>query len=120
MKNVTWKKTLVSCLSFAAAVCCGVGVGTLRASAGTAEAPLLALENGAYCRLDTEDVSKSGLRFVANLDQTQWQTLLTAYPETEFSAGIIVVPTDWVEKAGGHSHAALDTLERTYTERISH
>ncbi len=77
-----------------------------------ADSALLTLEDSASAKIVTDDgtgLTNSGLRFQAKLEKTAYNALLDEYENVE--AGIIIVPEDYVTKAGGYTFDKLDALE---------
>ena len=118
------RKYLLGTFFLASGLCFYTGAVALLGNTASvnakAETPVISLEEGAACRIRTaeDEDSRSGLRFTANLDASQWGTLTAAY---EMSAGIIIVPTDYIKKAGGYTHdalfaAGLSFIDAEYTE----
>lgn len=116
------KKMLISCLSVASIACGALALGNVTTATAEGETPVIALQDGASCRIkfdETEQVNTGGIRFTADLDQTQWQALISANAGAELSAGVIVVPTDYVTKAGGYKHENLLALAEEYGLQIA-
>lgn len=116
------KKLFITCLSVASIACGALALNTATVATAEGATPIIALQDGASCRIkfdETEQANTGGIRFTAELDQTQWQALITANPTAELSAGVIVVPTDYVTKAGGYKHENLLALAQEYDLQIA-
>ena len=115
----TMKNILLSCLTIACVGSAAFGIGNIKEVSADTTTPIIALEEGASARMvktDGETNKGSGIRFMANLDRAQWQALLSENDEADISAGIILVPTDYITKAGGHTHEKLDKLNKDYVD----
>ena len=117
--NKKMKKLLIASLSVASVFCCAIAARSnikpeVTASATTVSS-VVTLRDGASCRIRTanDEDTGSGLRFTADLDATQWKSLTESY---EMSAGIIIVPTDYIDAAGGHTHSALDAASKKFLD----
>jgi len=86
---------IVLALSFV--LSCGLFFGfTVKRVA--AEANPVAMTAGAWIRADSEE--NSGVKFQGKIDKAYYDGLVESYGEDNVFAGIIVVPTDYVKKAG--------------------
>ena len=83
----------------------------LAANATTA----ISLVDGAACRIKTANDTEqgSGIRFKACLDRAQWTVLAQT---NEMTAGIMILPTDYITEAGGYTHSALDAADKSYLD----
>ena len=85
------------------------------ASAEAASSTVISLVEGAACRIRTADDEEqgSGIRFKAVLDRTQWTALAAS---NEMVAGIMILPTDYINVADGYTHEALDAAGKKYLD----
>ena len=100
-------KMRIKLICLFAALFAAAGVALLFAPGVRAEqaGAEIALTDGAYIRADSEE--NSGLKFQAEADRVYYEGLLSQYGES-LSAGMAIVPADYIETAGGYT---LDKLE---------
>ena len=84
-----------------------VTMGMTAFGIANADTRIITINDTASCKID-QTLENSGLRFTANIDKEPFENLYSNYDTVE--AGIIIVPTDFVEKAGGHTLDKLTTL----------
>ncbi len=105
MKN-SLRKNLVTILTLVLFVCMlfsSVGVlGRVVSFADTTTTAAMQVE-GASVRVTDE--ASSGIRFRARLNKAEYDGLYSQY-DGKVKAGMIIVPTDYIEKAGGHTFSA--------------
>ncbi len=108
--NKTKKLLSVSILSFVCAIFVALAVVfSAPVKSAFASSDVFYLDNGAYIRVDSEETS--GLRFRANIDKAYYDALKTDYPSVD--AGMIIVPSDYVELAGNATLNALNAYATT-------
>ena len=105
MKN-SLRKNLVIILTLVLSVCmlfCLLGlVGRTVSFADTTTTAAVQVE-GASVRVTDE--ASSGIRFKARLNKTEYEELFSQYGG-KVKAGMIIVPTDYIVKAGGYTFSA--------------
>ena len=89
------KKVLMTVFCFTLAVCAFVCVYTITSAHATSS--IISMDSVAQANLLSE--KKSGLRFRANLDANEFETLLETHGTENVKAGMMILPTDLVEDA---------------------
>lgn len=90
--------------------------GTAMINTAKANASIITVEESASCKVG-DGLENSGLKFTAKIEKQAFLTLYNTYDSVD--AGMIIVPNDYVAKAGGYTFdklSALSELEgKTYS-----
>lgn len=94
------KNRLVTLFAIVLSVCMLVSVSFMVKTTGFAQTNIATQVAGASVRVN--DTASSGIKFKGSLDKTQFNALYVANGG-QVRAGMMIVPSDYIEKAGGHT-----------------
>lgn len=81
--------------------------GTAMINTAKADAGIITVNNSASCKVG-DGLENSGLKFTAKIEKQAFLTLYNTYDSVD--AGMIIVPNDYVAKAGGYTFDKLSAL----------